>query len=472
MWLHLALICLIGLVLRLAFLTRVPVFLLNDSGGYHLPAWDLVHGLGFDLNARRTPGYPLFLAGVIWLGGEDLLAIAFTQHLLGLVVPVLTYVIGRRLFGTAVALIAGGIVSLEGTLLVAEHYLMPETLFTIVVLVTIWLLLRMRDKPIVPTAIALGGAIGLAMLVRPVGMVLIPVALLAALMRPVPIKQRVRGTLLVLVGLAIVVSPWLIRNWVVQGSPSLSNQLPKSLLARTARHDRGYKYYEPARADSYGDPQETQARQIIQSAINQRLSIREMTDRLGARLRLTETEVNRLLRDLVPRVIAERPVYFAQRSLEFTWILIQGDEERLRGDWKTQNARLTRDEWQDRVEHLLRKPTDLQEQGFGVSEAMVNFVQPSRIGVLLPLLAFLGATYATIRYGMSGALPTLAALVLVVAPATLDGPVPRYRYPVDPLFTLLAVGGIASLLAALQIIQRRWSTLKRPPPSTAAQRVA
>lgn len=471
--LHLTVICLAGLALRLGFLTRVPVFLLNDSGGYHLPAWDLVNGLGFDLNPRRTPGYPLFLAGIIELAGQDLLAIAFVQHLLGLGAALMVYLIARRLFGAITGLAAGLVVVLEGTLLISEHYVMPETLFTVSVLLALWLLLHLRDEPFGAVAMAAGFVLGVAVLVRPVGLVLAPLALLVALARPGSVRQRAAGALLLLCGLGIVVAPWVVRNWVVQGTPSISSGLSKSLLARTAKHDRGFRFYEPALAESYGDRREAQARQIIQSGINQRLSDGEIHDRLGERLRLTDTEVDRLLRDLIGRVIAERPIYFAQRSAEFTWELLHGEPERLRSDWKTQNARLTRDDWEDRVQHLLRKPTELQEQGFWVSEALVDLVQPSRLGAILPLLGLLGAAYATVRHGLNGALPALAALVLVTAPATLDGPVPRYRYPADPLVTLLAVGGVVGLIAFVPLIQRRWSQPRATrQPAAGSQRVA
>ncbi|MFN0071867.1 MAG: ArnT family glycosyltransferase [Chloroflexota bacterium] len=455
---HLAIILGLGLALRLAFLTRVPVFLLRDSGGYHLPAWDLAQGLGFDLSARRTPGYPLFLAGVIKLGGEDLYAIALVQHLLGLVVALLTYLIARRLFGSPLAFASALIVSLEGTLLVAEHYVMPETLFTVFVLLSTWLTMRARDEPTVVRILALGACIGVAALIRPVGLALLPIAGFALISAPVTWRRRVAALGILGLGAAILVVPWMVRNFQVHGQASMSTTLPKSLLARTAKHDRGFTFFSQAQADQYTDRREAQARQIIQSAINQRLSDGEIYDRLGERLRLTDTEVDRLLRDLTTRVIAERPVYFLQRSAEFTWELLVGDVERLRTDWKTQNARLSRDEWEDRVEHLLRKASPRQEAEFPISEALVDFVQPSHLGALAPILGILGALAATRRIGLTGTIPALVALILIAAPATLDGPVPRYRYPVDPILTTLTTGCLLMLAAMVRSVWLRVRT--------------
>jgi 4-amino-4-deoxy-L-arabinose transferase-like glycosyltransferase len=470
---HIAIIVGLGLLLRLAFLTRVPVFLLRDSGGYHLPAWDLANGLGFDLSPRRTPGYPVFLTGLIELGGEDLYVIALAQHLLGLLVALLTYVIARRLFGPTLAFVAALIVVLEGTLLVAEHYVMPETLFTVFVLLSTWLILQARARMSIKLTLVLGLAIGIAAMIRPVGLTLGPIAALALITGGVSWQRRLATLGVLALGAALVVLPWVGRNAVVHGQASMSTTLPKSLLARTAKHDHGFRFFNQARADEYTDRREAQARQIIQSAINQRLSDGEIYDRLGERLRLTEPEVDRLLRDLTTGMILERPVYFIQGSAGFTWELLVGDVERLRTDWKTQNARLTRDEWEDRVAHLLRKATPRQESEFFISEALVDLVQPSRLGPLLPILAALGALVAARRMGLEGALPAIVSLLLIATPATLDGPVPRYRYPVDPLITLLAVGSVVAVFALAHAVRRqRFSLPRGGAAATAPQPVA
>jgi 4-amino-4-deoxy-L-arabinose transferase-like glycosyltransferase len=403
----------------------------------------------------------LFLTGLIELGGEDLYVIALAQHLLGLVVAGLTYLIARRLFGPGVAFVAALVVVLEGTLLVAEHYVMPETLFTVVVLLATLLILEARARMSLKLALLLGVTIGIASLIRPVGLVLGPIAALALITGRVGWTRRMATLALAAIGAGLLILPWMGRNAVVHGQASMSTTLPKSLLARTAKHDHGFRFFNQSQADQYPDRREAQARQIIQSAINQRLSDGEIYERLGERLRLTDAEVDRLLRDLTMRVIMEKPVYFMQGSAAFTWELLVGDVERLRTDWKTQNARLTRDEWEDRVGHLLRKVSPYQEAQFPVSEALVDLVQPSRLGPLLPILAAVGAVMATRRVGLEGVLPAIISVILIAAPATLDGPVPRYRYPVDPLITLLAVGSVLAVAALVQAARRQRFTLPR-----------
>src|SRR5919198_996209 len=116
--LAIGLIVLVAVAIRAAFAFRVPVFLLRDSISYFLPAWDLLNGYGFDLSIRRTPVYPLFLAGAMAAFGEDLMAIAFAQHLLGILSAVLAYLIGRKTFGRGAGLAAGLLTGLSGPLLI------------------------------------------------------------------------------------------------------------------------------------------------------------------------------------------------------------------------------------------------------------------------------------------------------------------------------------------------------------------
>ena len=54
---------LIGGLTRGVLLTRAPLFIRRDSIAYFQVGYELANGLGFDLPLRRTPLYPLFVAG-------------------------------------------------------------------------------------------------------------------------------------------------------------------------------------------------------------------------------------------------------------------------------------------------------------------------------------------------------------------------------------------------------------------------
>ena len=67
---------------------------------------------------------------------------------------------------------------------------------------------------------------------------------------------------------------------------------------------------------------------------------------------MTDAEINQFMRELSTEVILENPGYYLRGTANMTWQLLAWPEK-LSTDWKTQNARLSREEWDDRVEHLL-----------------------------------------------------------------------------------------------------------------------
>src|SRR4051812_43828540 len=135
----LMLVILAAATFKLGFALRIPPFIAKDSQAYFLPAWDLVHGNGFELGLRRTPGYPLFLAGALALGGDDLRGIVLVQHILGIVTAALAFALGRLTFGRVPAVgrvagvVAGLLAGISAPLVAYEHYLLTETLFAFVV---------------------------------------------------------------------------------------------------------------------------------------------------------------------------------------------------------------------------------------------------------------------------------------------------------------------------------------------------
>ncbi len=128
----LALVLAVGLVFRLALLYRVPpLFMPGDSQSFLVPAFDLARGLPFDPILKRPLGYPLLLAGIIALFGEDPRSIVVVQAALGLATVAATYWIGRLAYGRAAGALGALLVAVGGQLLIYEHYLLAESLFAL-----------------------------------------------------------------------------------------------------------------------------------------------------------------------------------------------------------------------------------------------------------------------------------------------------------------------------------------------------
>ena len=123
-------------------------------------------------------------------------------------------------------------------------------------------------------------------------------------------------------------------------------------------------------------------------------------------------------------MILERPVDYLAGTARMTWQLLAGEPEKLSTDWKTQNARLSRDEWDDRVEHLLSRASDAQRNELDDASAVVELVQPPGWDPMLPVLFVLGALLTALVPRLRPALVlSLAVFGLLVTCAALDGPV-------------------------------------------------
>ena len=151
---------LIGAQMRGVLLTRAPLFIRRDSIAYFQVGYELANGLGFDLPLRRTPLYPLFVAGTVAALGEDLRGLALAQHLLGLVTVAATYFLGRAMFGRTAGVLAALLTAISAPLLIYEHYILAEALF--IPVLTVGLLLVVIAMQRGTGWLYLAGGVGLA----------------------------------------------------------------------------------------------------------------------------------------------------------------------------------------------------------------------------------------------------------------------------------------------------------------------
>ena len=433
----------VALAMRLALLLRAPAFIIADSEDYFLPGYQLARGLGFDLALRRTPGYPLFVALVVDRFGEDLGALLLAQHLLGVGTCLITAWLGLRLFGPWTALLAGLLTACAAPLLVAEHYVMAESLFVPAFVLVIAALVRALEAPGRAPLFVGGVLIGLAALVRPVGLLLAVTLAVALLVCERSLRRAVLRGLPAAAGLALVLLPWMGRNWLVHGSFSPDGNAGQTLVGRAMRHDAGFAFLDPD--DS--DPGRRRAREIMRDGRGGLVT--PVRRRIGTELGLTEAETNRLMRDLAAEAILRQPDHYVRGTLANFARLGQGLPERPRDHWATRREARSREEWEDHPEirHLLGPPTQIQQQHYGEVEVLLNLYQPARLGPILPLLALVGLLALILgSHRAAGALLGLTTLGMLLVAVALVAPLPRYRYPVEPLLTLLAAGGLASLL--------------------------
>lgn len=466
-------VILVAAFMRARFLDAgPPVFVTPDSDDYLWPGYALAYGLGFDPELRRTPLYPLFIAAVL-AGGGGLASVALVQHVLGVVTAALTYALGRATFGAGpssgpvasapsigvswpgsalagriAGLLAGLMSALSGPLIVYEHYLMSETLFTLTLTLALLALVVALKRPTRWRLLAAGGAVALACLTRPLGQAVIPLALGLPILLALPSWRRgLKRAALVALGLALVLAPWTIRNLAVHGTSGAEGALGQALIGRTVRHDGGYLYDDPANPDP--DPTRAAARRIIQQeADTGEPSGGTITARVRDELGLSQAQTSALLRDLALAEIAERPAHYLETTREFAWELFQGRNERLLGNWRQRTTRNWDRRWDQRLVALLDPDVPAEGDRYEQADSITSFYQPWRWRWQITYLFGLGLGIALVvpRYRVALA-PALTAIVLVVAAAALDGPVWRFRYPADPAIAIVAAGGLAVPLA-------------------------
>jgi 4-amino-4-deoxy-L-arabinose transferase-like glycosyltransferase len=229
---------LLALITVAAYLVRV-VYILNiarhqqlggDALTFHLLANLLGDGRGFispqqlvfrgivEHTAEHPPLYPLLLGAVSWLGGTGATVHRLASALMGTGTVFVVGLLGRRIAGERAGLAAAGVAAVYPLFIVTDGTLLSESLYGLLIALVLLVAYRLVDRPTPWRAAVLGGACALAALTRSEASLLI-------LILAVPLAWRggrvLRGRRVAAVCAAflLVLSPWLIRTWIVFNQP-------------------------------------------------------------------------------------------------------------------------------------------------------------------------------------------------------------------------------------------------------------
>lgn len=228
----------LGLVLRAAYLYGPArhVVGIGDWWFYHWQPGLIVNGHGFTdpwallathryrPSAAHPPLYSIVLSGLYLLGGHGALIQRSLGLLLGTVTLVLVGLLGRRVGGDRLGVIAALLYAVYPVMIAVDGDLMSEVLYGPLIAGMLLAAFALYDRPTVRRAVVLGVVIGLAALTRTEALLFVPFLL-------VPVAWRARSggrgpgagpgrALLAGVGIltcAVVIAPWLIRNEVAFG---------------------------------------------------------------------------------------------------------------------------------------------------------------------------------------------------------------------------------------------------------------
>ncbi len=212
-------------LLLLALIARVGAAL-TVGGGFHFAdeaayvdaTRRLSDGGGFDVEYRKVPAYPVFLA-LMSLGFEvGLTFLRVAQAAATAFGSVAVFALADRMFGRRVAIAAGLVYSLDPLLVVSSSLLYPETVAALLVPIVVLAALDAVERDALGRSALAGALLGILALLRPVALVLLPVlAGWTVLMLAAHPARRVAHLAALGLTFLLVLTPWSVRNIRVHG---------------------------------------------------------------------------------------------------------------------------------------------------------------------------------------------------------------------------------------------------------------
>lgn len=272
-------------------------------------------------------------------------------------------------------------------------------------------------------------------------------------------RPALRGAGLILAGFVVVLAPWGLRMLAEHGAPSTSGGLGRSLIARSVKYAPeefvDWKWLSETYAGH--DDSESRARILLYNkrrTIRGSRSVRGYQDGLIEELKVTPAQADRLMRDVALEAIARRPLDYLRDSLRFSGQLLVGTELSPRSEWRQRQEKSWAEQWPDRLDALVEPVSPAQQRERPLAEWLLGLFQPAHWSALLLPLAALGTVaLARSREPRPGLLLPASVLLLIGLSAFLDGPVPRYRVPLEPLLAILAAGGVTTALGLARLLR-------------------
>lgn len=372
----------------------------------------------------RTPGYPFFAALVFTLS-DSLTFLALGQIVLVAGAAVLVFSLGRRLVKWQLALLASFLYALDPTVIFHTFSMMSETLYVFLSLLGLWLLVLACESDGIKFSkfLSAGVAFGLAALTRPIILYILPIVLLGAgfvYLTKDNRKKLITGLFLAIISFAVIISPWLYRNYQAAGHASLSSVGSYNLL-----------FYNMA---EYLAVTNHQAPEAVRTGFLNDLGNPPM----GAVRSFAYGEV---YMTKVKTILADNPVGYLKFHLVKTVPFFLTSSLRSVSDVlgnlgllpKIQSVNLT----------------NLILTGNLAGLIQVSFTQlPFTVEQLAWLLICLAAAASLVVLEGRERRIALWLGVIIGAYAILTGPVafPRYRLPAEPYLLILALAGLSPLL--------------------------
>jgi 4-amino-4-deoxy-L-arabinose transferase-like glycosyltransferase len=433
-------------ILLLAFALRLLVFrsisgyperfLQPDSDGYHELAINLLqsgrfgvpteHG-GWTPEIGRTPGYPAFVAACYVVLGRVPTATMLVHVLISTLTVALACRLGRLWGDTRTGLLVAALVSIEVGSIIYASQLMTEAVFSCLFLGGVVALSMMIRKERWQYGLLSGLLLGLGALVRPVLFYFgVWAGVLSLLLYPRGIMRRWRAALSVVLVFAVVITPWMLRNYAITGRAELSTIQAKNLVFYNVVQLRAFQQgisYQEARASL-----EEEIQREIPEALQQHPG------------ELAAYYQQKALSEIRTHW-AEYALVHLKGSFLFFAIPTAGTVARALGWVRTTQTGLLTNLMNRGLLGTWQAFRDFYEQASRTGSDDLWFFGTVGYELLFLFIINLGAVWGGIRCARSGRWRLLLLAVSVVGYfALVTGPVAydaRYRIPIVPFLTLL-----------------------------------
>lgn len=202
---------------------------IQDQVSYDALAHSLLDGRGYSFTENWYPFtpadtptshwsfiYPLYLAGIYAVTGYHPLVARLLQGAVGgALLCFLVYKIGRRVVNEETGLVGAGLAAVYGYFIYYNVALMTETFFIVLVLLTLYLALELKENPTLIRWVGLGFSLGLAGLLRQTILLFAPFLLLWLFWELKKDGVRWWYFTVPIVVIILLITPWTLRNYRV-----------------------------------------------------------------------------------------------------------------------------------------------------------------------------------------------------------------------------------------------------------------
>jgi len=422
-WLVPATVVVLALLLRIGVVAADSGYRpTNDAFEYDHYGRSIAVGEGFGRSgyllqggpaAIRGPGYPYLLGAVYAASDDSRDAARIVNALLGALTVLLVYLIAKRVWGRRTGLVAAGLTAVFPPLVLLSRDLVSESVFIPLELGAVLCVLEFRRSGRDwRWALAAGALCGLATLTRNTGLVLLlPIAFGLWGGGSRPLRSSLAAPAVAVAALAVVITPWLIRD---------AAQFGRFVPITTSNGIALSGTYNQASYTSSGTHGAWRTPQIVPEFTH--LFVEPGRD---------EADVDQILRREAFSFAWDHPGYVAGTSL---WNVLRLFE--------------------------VTGGSVVEQRGDAVDDRGIGSATPpaERIGLaiavvfgLLGAIALLRSRAAARRDNAPPRLPTGPAFLWLVPAVMLAvaipvAGVPRYRLPADPFLMMLAAIGMLWLL--------------------------